>query len=63
VKLIGVIGSPLSCRIEIALQLKGVQFEFIGEKELFVKKSELLLKSNPVHKKNSCAHPQWKAHC
>ncbi|XP_059667872.1 probable glutathione S-transferase [Cornus florida] len=51
VKLLGVCRSPASCRVEIALKLKGVPYEFIEEEDLFGKKSDLLLKSNPVHKK------------
>ncbi|CAM8881745.1 unnamed protein product [Rhodiola kirilowii] len=49
VKLIGAWASPYVMRPRIALNIKSVGYEFLEEK--FGQKSELLLKSNPVHKK------------
>ncbi|KAL6983447.1 Glutathione S-transferase U17 [Sarracenia purpurea var. burkii] len=49
VKLIGGRASPFVNRVQIALNIKSINYEFLQEK--FGSKSELLLKSNPVHKK------------
>ncbi len=49
VKLFAVKGSAYSCRAQIALKLKRVEYEFIEED--LTNKSPDLLKYNPVHKK------------
>ncbi|KAI0499943.1 hypothetical protein KFK09_018151 [Dendrobium nobile] len=49
VKLIGTWESPLVARARIALNLKEIEYEFLEEDPN--KKSELLLKSNPVYKR------------
>ncbi|KAH6756375.1 glutathione S-transferase TAU 18 [Perilla frutescens var. hirtella] len=49
VKLLGAWPSPYVLRARIALNIKSVDYEFLEEK--FGSKSDLLLKSNPVHKK------------
>nr|CAD1835361.1 unnamed protein product [Ananas comosus var. bracteatus] len=43
-------GCPYVIRVRIALELKGVSYDYVVE-QLGEKKSELLLKSNPVYKK------------
>ncbi|CAI9756233.1 unnamed protein product [Fraxinus pennsylvanica] len=49
VKLLGLWASPFTTRVQMALKLKSIEFEFIQEN--LQNKSELLLKTNPVHKK------------
>ncbi|KAK1261036.1 Glutathione S-transferase U9 [Acorus gramineus] len=49
VKLHGLWGSPFSQRIQLALNLKGVSYEWIEEG--FEKKSTKLLQYNPIYKK------------
>lgn len=49
IKLLGSWASPFVLRTRIALNLKSVDYEFVQEN--LVEKSELLVKSNPVHKK------------
>ncbi|KAM0886843.1 hypothetical protein ACQ4PT_029455 [Festuca glaucescens] len=48
-KLLGTWASPFAIRVKIALALKGLSYEY-AEEDL-ASKSELLLSSNPVHKK------------
>ncbi|KAM3405918.1 hypothetical protein ACQJBY_000137 [Aegilops geniculata] len=48
-KLLGTWASPWVARVKIALHLKGLSYEFV-EQDLDCK-SDLLLTSNPVHKK------------
>ncbi|TKV95265.1 hypothetical protein SEVIR_9G351500v4 [Setaria viridis] len=49
-KLLGTWTSPFVIRVKLALSFKGLSYENV-EEDLYYNKSELLLKSNPVHKK------------
>ncbi|KAL8142763.1 hypothetical protein V2J09_015795 [Rumex salicifolius] len=51
VKLYGVWGSPFSKRVELALKMKGVEYELFEEDIVNNNKSPELLRYNPVHKK------------
>ncbi|GER32283.1 glutathione S-transferase family protein [Striga asiatica] len=50
VQLLGSWASPYSNRVQMALNLKSIDFEFV-EENYYNNKSERLLKANPVHKK------------
>uniref|UniRef100_A0A0E0MA19 Glutathione S-transferase n=1 Tax=Oryza punctata TaxID=4537 RepID=A0A0E0MA19_ORYPU len=50
-KLLGTWASPYVSRVKLALHLKGQSYEYVVEEDHFNNKSELLLSSNPVHKK------------
>ncbi|CAL4940291.1 unnamed protein product [Urochloa decumbens] len=49
-KLLGAWASPFVIRVKLALSFKGLSYENVEEEDLYYNKSELLLKSNPVHK-------------
>ncbi|KVF53980.1 glutathione S-transferase U17-like [Cynara cardunculus var. scolymus] len=49
IKLIGTVASPFVNRVQFVLNLKSIEYEYIEEN--LACKSELLLTSNPVHKK------------
>ncbi|XP_042001533.1 probable glutathione S-transferase [Salvia splendens] len=49
VKVLGFWYSPFVARVKMALKMKGVEFEYVEEN--IRAKSELLLESNPIHKK------------
>jgi glutathione S-transferase len=49
VKLFGMVGSPIVVRVDIALNLKGVEYKY--EEEKLGNFSDALIKYNPVYKK------------
>ncbi|KAI7728135.1 hypothetical protein M8C21_007130 [Ambrosia artemisiifolia] len=49
IRLLGTAASPFVNRVQFALNLKSIKYEYI--EEYLARKSELLLTSNPVHKK------------
>lgn len=49
--LLGTWASPFVIRVKLALSFKGLSYENVEEEDLYYNKSELLLMSNPVHKK------------
>jgi glutathione S-transferase len=49
VKLYGIVGSPFVTRVDIALNLKGVEYKY--EEEKLGNFSDALIKYNPVYKK------------
>ena len=49
IKLHGMWGSTFTKRVELALKIKGIPYEYIEED--LSNKSQLVLKYNPVHKK------------
>ncbi|EOA38473.1 hypothetical protein CARUB_v10010226mg [Capsella rubella] len=51
VTLIGSWSSPFALRARVALHLKSVKYEYVDEPDVLKSKSELLIKSNPIHKK------------
>jgi len=51
VKLIGTWASPFAIRAQVALHLKSVEHEYVEETDVLKGKSDLLIKSNPIHKK------------
>jgi len=50
-KLLNTWFSPFGSRVMLTLHLKGLSYEYMEEEDVINNKSQLLLESNPVHKK------------
>jgi glutathione S-transferase len=60
-KLLSTWFSPFGSRVKLALHLKGLSYEYVEED--LMNKSQLLLQSNPVHKKVPVLFHRGKALC
>lgn len=60
-KVLGMWASPFVLRVKLALSLKGLNYEYVEED--LKNKSELLVKSNPVHSKVPVLIHDGKAVC
>ena len=60
-KLLSTWFSPFGSRVKLALHLKGLSYEYVEED--LTNKSQLLLDSNPVHKKVPVLFHKGKALC
>ena len=62
-KLLSTWFSPFGSRVKLALHLKGLSYEYMEEEDVINNKSQLLLESNPVHKKVPVLFHKGKVLC
>jgi hypothetical protein len=62
-KLLSTWFSPFGSRVMLALHLKGLSYEYMEEEDVINNKSQLLLESNPVHKKVPVLFHKGKVLC
>jgi glutathione S-transferase len=62
-KLLNTWFSPFGSRVMLALHLKGLSYEYMEEEDVINNKSQLLLESNPVHKKVPVLFHKGKVLC
>jgi glutathione S-transferase len=62
-KLLNTWFSPFGSRVMLTLHLKGLSYEYMEEEDVINNKSQLLLESNPVHKKVPVLFHKGKALC